>query len=193
MKRTYQALNVDVEPLLVDEKDLNTKRMLDLMAVSTDDGPLPLYVHTVYRILREMRLTQQSTGGSFDYNEFSSHIRDAALTPGQLVPLQQRLDTLESFMPKIFRIENGEHGLKPKPKGNDWTAMVCISHLIQARSDLVRQAGSLTIVDLSCPCVTPESACSLFNICLSLFLEQEACHGRVVALDEAHKVGIVRR
>lgn len=30
-------------------------------------------------------------------------------------------------------------------------------------------------------------ACSLFNICLSLFLEQEADVGRVVALDEAHK------
>jgi hypothetical protein len=30
-------------------------------------------------------------------------------------------------------------------------------------------------------------ACSLFNICLSLFLEQNSSIGRVVALDEAHK------
>lgn len=30
-------------------------------------------------------------------------------------------------------------------------------------------------------------ACSLFGICLSLFLEQESSIGRVVALDEAHK------
>ena len=30
-------------------------------------------------------------------------------------------------------------------------------------------------------------ACSLFNICLSLFLEQNSTIGRVVALDEAHK------
>jgi len=30
-------------------------------------------------------------------------------------------------------------------------------------------------------------ACSLFNICLSLFLEQPSDVGRVVALDEAHK------
>lgn len=50
------------------------------------------------------------------------------------------------------------------------------------------QAGQLTIVDLSCPCVTEETACSLFNICLSLFLEQNPEDiGRVVALDEAHK------
>lgn len=43
------------------------------------------------------------------------------------------------------------------------------------------------MVDLSCPCVTAELACSLFNICLSLFLEQKSPVGRVVAMDEAHK------
>lgn len=46
----------------------------------------------------------------------------------------------------------------------------------------------LTIVDLSCPCVSPETACLLFNVCLSLFLEEGITCGRVVALDEAHKV-----
>lgn len=35
--------------------------------------------------------------------------------------------------------------------------------------------------------MTEETACSLFNICLSLFLEQSPQVGRVVALDEAHK------
>jgi len=48
--------------------------------------------------------------------------------------------------------------------------------------------GTLTIVDLSCPCVTAESACALFNMCLSMFLEQPSTVGRIVALDEAHKV-----
>lgn len=49
------------------------------------------------------------------------------------------------------------------------------------------QAGQLTIVDLSCPCVTEETACSLFNICLELFVQHRANVGLVVALDEAHK------
>lgn len=48
------------------------------------------------------------------------------------------------------------------------------------------QSGQLTVVDLSCPCVTPEMACSLFNVCLGLFLERETNLGRVVALDESH-------
>jgi hypothetical protein len=42
-------------------------------------------------------------------------------------------------------------------------------------------------VDLSCPCVTASMACSLFNICMSIFLEQDSTIGRFIALDEAHK------
>ncbi|KAL2819657.1 hypothetical protein BDW59DRAFT_164985 [Aspergillus cavernicola] len=48
-------------------------------------------------------------------------------------------------------------------------------------------AERLTVVDLSCPCISPETACSLFNICLGIFLEQDTDVGRVFALDEAHK------
>lgn len=48
--------------------------------------------------------------------------------------------------------------------------------------------GGLTIVDLSCPFVGPDDACVLFNICVSLFLKGRADAGRIIALDEAHKV-----
>ncbi|KAI8411684.1 hypothetical protein FOFC_08278 [Fusarium oxysporum] len=44
-----------------------------------------------------------------------------------------------------------------------------------------RRIGQLTIVDFSCPCVIPEMACALFNICLSLFLERGTSLGKVVA------------
>jgi hypothetical protein len=33
--------------------------MLDFMAVNTEDGPIPLYLHAVNRVLREMRMEQQ--------------------------------------------------------------------------------------------------------------------------------------
>lgn len=74
--------------------------MLDLMAVGQGDGSMPLYMHTVKRILRDMRLLQQTTGMGFDYPEFKRKVSLAGLTPGQLEPLKQRLDTLESFMPQ---------------------------------------------------------------------------------------------
>lgn len=50
------------------------------------------------------------------------------------------------------------------------------------------QPSQLTIVDLSCPCISPDTACSLFNVCFGIFMEQDTEIGRVVALDEAHKV-----
>lgn len=73
--------------------------MLDLMAVSSiQGGGMPLYLHVVSRILRDMRITQQQTDSIFDYKAFKTAIDKESLTEGQLVPLQQRLETLESFM-----------------------------------------------------------------------------------------------
>ncbi|KAK8104009.1 uncharacterized protein PG998_011042 [Apiospora kogelbergensis] len=168
MKATYSKLpGVSVEELRLRESDLNTKRMLDLMQVG--GGSMPLYMHVIQRLLRDMRLEQQKSGSDFNYAKFRKSLAKEDLTQMQLIPLQQRLDTLESFMV--------ESQVKPRDKssrsikGTFWTPC----------------EGHLTIVDLSCPCVTAEMACSLFNICLSLFLEQPSSIGRVVALDEAHK------
>ncbi|GAB1312379.1 Zona occludens toxin N-terminal domain-containing protein [Madurella fahalii] len=199
MRNLYARFpNVKVEELRLNESDLNTKRMLDLMAVTTG-GNLPLYLHVVQRILRDMRIVQQRTGSGFDYSEFKKQLQAEDLTDAQLSPLKQRLETLESFMvekqAKAYDMfaapqrggggggggssssntnNNKNRGHKPaaRSKGTSWAP----------------QSSVLTVVDLSCPCVTPEMACSLFHICLSLFLEQDAAAvGRVVALDEAHK------
>jgi hypothetical protein len=169
-----------VEELRLNESDLNTKRMLDLMAVTTG-GNLPLYLHVAQRILRDLRVTQQRTNSGFDYTAFKRSLALENLTDMQLAPLKQRLETLESFMvedqAKAYNMfASSQTGKKTNKyaaaKGTSWKP----------------QNGHLTIVDLSCPCVTPEMACSLFNICLSLFLEQDsAAVGRIIALDEAHK------
>jgi hypothetical protein len=120
LKNTYNTLGVSVERLLIREEDLNTKRMLDIMTASNTDGPKPLYFQTVSRILREMRIVQQNTGTRFSYSDFKMNINGADLTPAQLGPLKQRLDTLESFMPNNRRLgrkkADGE-------MGNDWTHM----------------------------------------------------------------------
>lgn len=129
------------------------------MAVSTG-GNMPLYMHIIQRILRDLRIAQQKSGKDFSYADFKQRIECEAFTEAQRAPLKQRLDTLESFM-----VAPGS------PTGTSWEP----------------KRSQLTIVDLSCPCITPEMACSLFNICLSLFLEQKAKIGRIVALDEAHK------
>ncbi|KAK7715199.1 hypothetical protein SLS64_003897 [Diaporthe eres] len=177
IRRTYAGLpNVFIEPLSIREQDLTTKRMMDLMAVRKGET-MPLYMHVVNRILRDLRLRQQQTGGSFDYRAFKAMLANEDLTDSQKVPLTQRLETLESFMAPTQdsatkKKKKTAGAAEAKPAGNEW----------------LPHPGQLTIVDLSCPCVTPEGACALFNICLSLFLEQDSRRvGRIVALDEAHK------
>lgn len=98
------------------------------------------------------------------------------------VPLKQRLDPLESFMVSAHADGYTMKDTKPQQQSQKPKESKAKGTNREPRS------GQLTIVDLSCPCVTAEMACSLFNICLSLFLEQKADDvGRVIALDEAHK------
>lgn len=133
-------MNVQIEPLRINQSDLNTKRILDLMAVSHDDGPVPLYMHTIYRILRDMRMEQQERGITFDYSTFKRRILATDLTPSQLGPLKQRLDTLESFMPQAQTGSSQTDekanwkGKEKKGKakaserqGNNWTSVVRIN------------------------------------------------------------------
>ncbi|KAL6910252.1 hypothetical protein GGI43DRAFT_5236 [Trichoderma evansii] len=173
IEKIYSELpSVKVETLRINQTDLNTKRMMDLMAVSSVQGGMPLYLHVVQRILKDLRIEQQESNTTFNYRKFKKRLMNEDLAAGQLGPLQQRLDTLESFMVKEQVANAPGKSIKLKlGKGINWEP----------------KAGQLTIIDLSCPCVTEETACSLFNICLDLFLEQNPNVGRVVALDEAHK------
>jgi hypothetical protein len=121
-KKTYQSLNVSVEPLQIDSHALNTKRVLDLMAVKPEEGSVPLYIHTVNRILREMRMSQQVAGTRFDYQTFKKEILAAELSPAQLAPLSQRLAMLESFMPQTGDRTKGKYG--KSPTGTTWKNQV---------------------------------------------------------------------
>jgi hypothetical protein len=99
-KKIYKHLpNVLIQPLHFAETDLNTKRMLDLMAVSPgSNGRAPLYITVVTKVLREMRLQEQREGKRFNYGAFKKALNAEKLTEAQLVPLRQRLDALESFL-----------------------------------------------------------------------------------------------
>ncbi|KAG5931837.1 hypothetical protein E4U53_001576 [Claviceps sorghi] len=183
MRSTYAHLkNVHVQELRLSQRNLNTRRMLDLMAVSSiQGGGMPLYFHVLTRILKDMRIKQQQTGGRFDYCAFKQALTGEKFSKDQNGPLMQRLETLESFLAPEH--VGSHHGGNPALSKWDRNGVPIKSTATQWEG----KPGQLTIVDLSCPCMTAESACALFNICLSLFLEQNTKTGRVVALDEAHK------
>lgn len=111
---------------------------------------------------------------SFDYDRFKAQLEAESLVKGQQVPMKMRLDVLESFFkPGSVNPAKNFNGKKTSPSAhNIWKF----------------QKGTLTIVDLSCPFVGPDDACALFNICISLFLKDRHEAGRIIAMDEAHKV-----
>nr|KMM71091.1 hypothetical protein CPAG_07398 [Coccidioides posadasii RMSCC 3488] len=155
------------------EKHLSISMMKTLMAVDSESQE-PLYMEIVTKILREM--AQEDGNSSIDFNKFKSKLAEQALAPNQKSSLNLRMSLLESFL----EIEQAG-GFRRSAKA--------------ARSGTARQLdekwkfneGSLTIVDLSCPFVSANDACALFNICLSVFLKGRGLGNRMIALDEAHK------
>lgn len=114
-----------METLRINQADLNTKRMMDLMAVSSVQGGMPLYLHVVQRILRDLRIEQQDNNTTFNYRKFKDRLLNEDLAAGQLAPLQQRLDTLESFMVKEQVANSSNKSAKRNMgKGIDWEPKV---------------------------------------------------------------------
>ena len=52
-------------------------------------------------------------------------------------------------------------------------------------------AGTGTIIDLTDPFINTSAASALFDIALSLYLESDISTGKLLVLDEAHKVNIM--
>jgi hypothetical protein len=115
-------------------------------------------------------MAQENKGAQgLNYHVFKARLKGEGFTDAQSGPLKLRLQLLESFLEGHFCPKDFQ-----KTKTDVWQS----------------RPGELTIVDLSCPFVDAPSACALFDMCLSLFLEHRSHVGRVIALDEAHKVSI---
>lgn len=129
--------------------------LMGVNKLSAGGNSLPLYMSVIERILRELRENQQEFGGSFSYRAFKTEVAKAGLTDPQLAPLQQRLETLESFMVErqakavdIFNKNKGQNKGATQPKkaqkgpmtGNDWSPKVRSNYFI-----LVLSYGALLV------------------------------------------------
>jgi hypothetical protein len=101
-------------------------------------------------------------GENYTYQAFMSALEDSKkdFNPAQLSGLKQRMSLLTSFL-----------GKSPKRR-----------HVSRFA------AGQLTIVDLTDPFIDPSCACGLFEIVTRLFVRSEVETGKVLVVDEAHKV-----
>lgn len=110
-------------------------------------------------VTKILRDMASKTAEGFDYPEFRRQLDDAGLDRKQTEFLTQRLDLLESFL-----------DLDGSTVSPDFTA------------------GEITIIDLSCPFMDASTACVLFKVGMGLYLESDSTVGKVIVLDEAHKV-----
>jgi hypothetical protein len=99
-----------------------------------------------------------TTGTDFNYGTFKQRLRAQQFNPAQTNMLQIRLNLLESFLD----LKN----TCPKPQF---------------------RPGEITIMDMSCPFVDANTACILFRIGLTRYLQSDTA-GKMIVLDEAHKV-----
>lgn len=111
------------------------------------------------QITKILREMASTSSQTFNYAEFKRRLEGSKLSRAQRGPLQQRLELLESFLILDDSIPS-------------WNF----------------ECGGATVIDLSCPFVDANMACVLFNIGISLYLESGLTTGKIIAIDEAHKV-----
>jgi len=85
-------------------------------------------------------------------------VKRESFNPAQRAGLEQRMALLNSFM---------NPDIKPQTRFAE---------------------SQLTIIDLSDPFIDPASACGLFEIITRLFVKANVGTGKVLVVDEAHKV-----
>jgi hypothetical protein len=162
MSTAYAKTGAKVQPFYLSTEDLNCSRMLSLMHVA-EGNKVPLYMEVVQQTLRSMG------NEDFDYRKFKDTMnRKSAMefTPAQRMPLDLRFQLLESMLVEC-----------QKGFGN------------QSRSVKDHfEAGRVTIIDLTDPFISASAASALFDIALSLYLEAKIPNGKLLVLDEAHKV-----
>lgn len=181
MRGVYAPLgkNITVHPLYFAESELDAESFKAMMGIGITDASPPLYIQIILVRCLQSTATDKLThlpnqsilrglGEDFSYRAFERQLEDQKqkFNPMQLSGLEQRMWLLKSFMKKTdFR------GARINGEATPRFA-----------------AGQLTIVDLSDPFIDATSACGLFEIITRLFVRADVGTGKVLVVDEAHKV-----
>ena len=117
-----------------------------------------------------MQSILRDLGENFTYSRFQIALDERKRTfhDNQIVGLEQRMALLEAFMAR-----RDPRDRRPPIPNRRFAA------------------GRLTIIDLSDPFMDANSACGLFEIITRLFVRADVRTGKVLVVDEAHKVNTV--
>jgi hypothetical protein len=187
MKRVYGAVSkkIVVEPLYFEESELDAQSFKAMMGISLTEGNPPLYVQIILvHILftssslshcsfahRRLQSILRNLGENFSFSGFETLLdeRKRDFNPAQLAGLDQRMWLLKSFM-------------RPRTSFTTRKSSPSVSKFA---------GGQMTIVDLSDPFMDTTSACGIFEILVRLFVRSSVDSGKVLVVDEAHKVSLL--
>ena len=155
------AKSPEVFPLKLSEKQLNIMSIKALMSFGSSTS-VPLYMTVLNSLLDKLNDEQQGEPG-IDFQKLKKQLQETNFNADQRAMLDLRMDLLESFLATEDELQYIDA---------IWTF----------------EPGSLTIVDLSSESIDQATACGLYSICLGHFMARRCETGRVVILDEAHKV-----
>jgi hypothetical protein len=111
-------------------------------------------------------------GDDYTYSMFVTKLeeRKKDMNPAQKAGLKQRLELLQTFTKPTKTVKlNGSRYVVPGEEQRF-------------------ASGRVTIIDLSDPFVDPALAGAIFEICIRLFQRASVDTGKVLVVDEAHKV-----
>jgi hypothetical protein len=116
-------------------------------------------------------------GDDYTYSAFMKQLEEKKkeMNPAQKAGLRQRLDLLQTFTRQTRSL----------PSVN------MSRNTVVMREEERFGPGMITIIDLSDPFVDPPLAGAIFEICIRLFQRASVDTGKVLVVDEAHKVLVV--
>jgi hypothetical protein len=118
-------------------------------------------------------------GDDYTYDAFLNKLeeRKKDMNPAQKAGLKQRLELLQTFIRQTT-------GSKPMRHSYTMTSQNAASDKEETRF----APAMVTIIDLSDPFIDPPLAGAVFEICIRLFQRADVNTGKVLVVDEAHKV-----
>merc|ERR1712096_176468 len=165
-KKAYRRIpNCTVHPLLFDFEQLSSSHLKKMMGVGHNDNQLYMQ-----KIITDLRQWEKMGASARSYKDFKRYITERnEFASGQSLPLNQRLEMLESF-------------LWSSPE-NQGLAQMC-EH--KSPADYFKP-GTLVVVDLVDPFIDQRAANNIFQVILSMYIEKDLPCGKLTVFDEAHK------
>jgi hypothetical protein len=160
-RKRFYGDECQVVPLLFNWSTLGAQQLKKLMRLSENDRQL--YVSVMLNFLRDFQRNELIPV----FEDFMAQVRELCNANGQIKPLLQRLDLLQSI------VYESEKNVDRRPFHCDLESIL--------------ECGTMVVADMTDPMLSADEANGIFQVLLEQFRKKRLDCGKVLACDEAHK------